>query len=115
MQRVAIPVTDSKLSEYFGNCNYYQIYDIDKGKITHAWREIPNVKSIEHVPAWVSNIGITDIVAFKLDERIVTLFSRYKVNVFLGIDIDTPEILIMAYINEQLTSNQGVINEILKI
>lgn len=113
MKRVAIPVNNGKLSEYFGKCSHYKIFDIEGDSIQEKQYELPNVKSVVELPEWASKKGITDIITFKIDRQIIKLFTKYKINLFVGISIDTPEKLIGEFLSERITSNNKIISEII--
>ena len=113
MKRVAIPINDGKLSEYFGKCSHYKIFEIDGKSVNEKVYEIPKDRSIDELPAWASEKGITDIITYKIDKQIISLFTRYKINLFVGIHIDAPEKLMNEFLNETITSNHKIISEIM--
>ena len=110
MRRVAIPISKGLLSEYFGQCNHYQIFELD-GKHVHSHQlEVPPFKDVEKLPEWAASKGITDVITYRLDNQIIPLFSSNKITLFVGIPIDTPESIINSYMNGTLVSNSSVIN-----
>jgi predicted Fe-Mo cluster-binding NifX family protein len=113
MKRVAIPVNDGKLSEYFGRCSYYKIFEIEGNSIQEKDYKLPVVDNMDELPAWAFKNGITDIIAYKIDRQIIMLFNKYKINLFVGIDMDTPEQLINDFLKERITSNHRIIAEIM--
>ena len=113
MKKVAIPVYNGKLSEFFGQCNHYQIYTIDNKRVKSEELEMPPKKDILKMPEWVSEKGITDIITYKINSQIIMLFNKYKINLFVGIDIDTPDKLITEFIEERIKSNNKIITEII--
>ena len=113
MKRIAIPVNNGRLSEYFGKCSYYKIYDIKGSSIQEKKFELPAIHSIDELPGWASKKGITDILTYKIDKRIIMLFNKYKINLFIGIPVDRPENLIYEFLRERITSNSKIIAEIM--
>lgn len=112
MKRVAIPIYNNKLSEYFGKCSHYEIFEIDKKRIKNNRFEHPPVLESDKIPGWVESKGITDVVTYKIDKEIITRFSETKINLFVGIAIDSPEIIIQNYLNGSLKSDLRIINEL---
>lgn len=106
-RRVAIPVSKGRLSEQFGRCNHYQLFDIDGKQVRSHLLEVPPRHNAERLPHWASSLGITDVVTHRLDPRTIPLFSSLKINLFVGIDIDTPKSIIDRYLNGTLTSDSG--------
>ncbi len=114
MKRVAIPVVNKRLSEYFGECNHYEIFEIDKKITGKKTAQMPNGIALAELPNWIENQGITDVIAYKVNREIITLFASKKVNLFIGIPMDSPENLIHDYLNGKLESDKKIIAEITK-
>ncbi len=114
MKRVAIPIANERLSEYFGECNHYQIFEIDKNISDRKMAQMPVGIAITELPAWLEKQGITDVIAYKVDREIISLFASKKVNLFVGIPIESPEKLIEDYLNGKLESDKRIIAEITK-
>ena len=112
MKRIAIPVKEGKLSEYFGQCGYYEIFEIENKSIQANTLEVPPVKDIEKLPAWIESQRITDVIAHKIDSQIISLFSNLKINLFIGIPINKTEDLVDDYLKGQLKSDSNIIKDI---
>ncbi len=113
MKRVAIPVVGGRLSEYFGQCDHYEIFEINDGNVISEEIEIAPKEYITKLPEWASVEGITDIIVHRIDKRIITLFAPLRINLFVGIPVNTPRNLIEDYINGKLRSDEGIISEIM--
>uniref|UniRef100_UPI003216AF9A NifB/NifX family molybdenum-iron cluster-binding protein n=1 Tax=uncultured Draconibacterium sp. TaxID=1573823 RepID=UPI003216AF9A len=112
MKRIAIPISENKLSEYFGGCSYYEIFEIENGKVHHRAMEMPDVSDISELPAWLEQKHITDVIVYKVNKNIISLFASKKVNLFVGVPQNTSDKLIDAYINGELESDKNIIKEI---
>ena len=112
MKRVAIPISKNKLSEYFGGCNYYEVFEIEGKNIQKQPFKIPPVSDISKLPEWLCKQGVTDVIAYKVDRDIVSLFASKKVNLFLGIEVKSSEKLIEDYLNGKLESDKNIIEEL---
>lgn len=113
MKRIAVPVSKGQLSEHFGQCNHYEIFDIYDGNVKSEEIEISPDKNVEDLPEWAASKGFTDIIAHKIDKRIINLFIPYRINLFVGIPINSPPNLIKDYINGNLKSDERIISEII--
>jgi len=111
MKKVAIPVYNDKLSESFGTCLYYRIYEIDGDIIRSNTYKVPPVRII-NTPEWVSEQGITDIIVHKIEKSIISLFTAYKINLFIGVEVNSPEKLIEDYLNGNLFSDEKMLRDI---
>ncbi|HBH47660.1 MAG TPA: hypothetical protein DDX98_03425 [Bacteroidales bacterium] len=114
MKRIAIPIKEGRLSEYFGQCDFCQIFDINKGMVEETTAVFLGEENSELLPEWASSLGITDIVTNKIRKQIIGLFTSCKINLFVGIEIQSPEAIINDYLDGRLRSNQEIISEITK-
>ena len=114
MKRLAIPVINGELSEYFGKCSHYQVFDISGNQVKENVLEIPELNDIMKMPEWAKENGITDIISYKLDKKILMLFTRYKINLFIGISKRRPEELLEEFIEGTLVSDQSIIKGIIE-
>ena len=99
MKRIAIPIVKGKLSEHFGQCNHYELFEVDGKVIKSNELTVPINKDVEYLPIWAYEQGITDIITYRVDKRIISLFAANKINLFVGISIESPEFLIESYLN----------------
>ncbi len=111
-KRVAIPVVNEQLSEYFGDCGYYQVFEIEGEITSHQKLQIPAGASVLELPEWLGKMGITDVITYKIDPKIIHLFASRKINLFVGIAVDSPGNLIDAYLQGKLESDDKMIREI---
>lgn len=112
MKRVAIPLINNKLSEYFGECHAYNIYDIEDDKIQMKTIEITLETDILNLPNWLKTQGVTDIIVYKISRKIISLFAANKMNLFVGVKVNSPEKLIDDYRQGKLKSDEKIISEI---
>ncbi len=112
MRRVAIPISQNELSEFFGECNHYEIFEIDKKIVNRKLVEIPFDMTILKLPEWLKNQGVTDVIAYKVNKQIISLFASKKVNVFVGVHKISPQNLIDDYLQGTLESDKNIIEEI---
>ncbi|NOR74201.1 MAG: hypothetical protein GQ525_03475 [Draconibacterium sp.] len=112
MRRVAIPISKNELSEFFGECNHYEIFEIDKQIINCKMVEIPSDINISELPEWLKNQGVSDVIAYKVNKQIISLFASNKVNLFVGVAKKSPYDLIDDYLQGKLESDKNIIAEI---
>lgn len=112
MKRVAIPVSNENLSEYFGECQRYEIFEVD-GKIVDKKDAIfPGATTTSGLPAWLKEQGITDVIVYKVNRQILNRFASEKVNLFVGIPQNSPENLVESWLEGKLESDEKIISEI---
>ncbi|MBI9034538.1 MAG: hypothetical protein JEZ03_08730 [Bacteroidales bacterium] len=105
MVRVAIPVANDLLGSHFDACSHFMIYEIDKKSVKRVKTDLPAYTDIEELSEWLETNGITDIIVHGIDQPSLTYFSGTKINLFLGVSINTPEFLIEEYLKGSLQSD----------
>lgn len=105
MTRVVIPVSGNFLSEKFNDCSYYQIIEIDNGATVSRKEGVPSGKYLHKLPLLVKQYGITDVITHRIDRDSLAYFNNTKINLFIGVTINTPDQLIEEYLEGTLKSN----------
>ena len=113
MKRIAIPIANGLLSENFGECNYYEVFEVDKAIESTKTAFLPDNIIIDELPSWLNSEGITDVITHRIDRRIIGLFASEKINLFVGIPIEAPERIIDDYLQGKLESDKKVIAELI--
>jgi len=76
---------------------------------------MPHEMAVSQLPGWLEEQGITDVIAFRVNPSVIHLFASRKVNLFVGVPIDTPQNLIEAYLQGKLESDGKIIKELVQI
>lgn len=107
MINVAIPITDNVLSQHFGHCQYFAMYSIEDGKVvkTEALDAPPHQPGL--LPKWLSDKGVSEILAGGIGQRAIALFNQFKINVFVGVPSKSADSLIEDYLKGVLTTNEN--------
>lgn len=105
MTKVVIPVSGNFLSKKFNDCAYYQIVEIDNGVRVSGKEGVPSEPFLHKLPLLVQHYGITDVIAHHIDKASLNYISETKVNLFVGVNISSPERLIKEYLDGTLKSN----------
>jgi hypothetical protein len=105
MSKVAIPIHDNVLSRNFGTDSHYAIYEIVKKRIVGKYFEIPEAQDKTELTQWIENLGVTDLIVNRIDRDSLLYLGTTKINLFVGVAINQPEILIMEYMNGTLRSD----------
>ncbi len=105
MTKVVIPVSRNFLREKFNDCTYYQIVEIDSGATVSRKEGIPSELFLHKLPLLVQQYGISDVIAHSINKPSLNFISDTKVNLFVGVNISSPDRLIDAYLDGALKSN----------
>lgn len=114
MKRIAIPVIDGNLCKYLEQSQEFKVYEIRTSRVTSHMVSVPKELEIAFLPLWVSEQGITDVVTYKIDGRIMHLFAQYKISLYIGIKCKSPDEIIQRYLNGTLRCDEHIISEINK-
>jgi predicted Fe-Mo cluster-binding NifX family protein len=89
--KIAVASIDGKVSQHFGHCEGFYLFDEEKGVITK--KEF--VQSPEHVPGllpkFLSDLGVSTIIAGGMGGAAVNLFNERNVEVIVGASGDAQE------------------------
>jgi len=108
--RIAIPLTDSKLSSHFGHCEQFAVIDIDPDKKTITNTELftPPHHEPGVLPKWLSGLCVNVIIAGGMGQRAQMLFQENNINVIVGAPQADAEQLVKDYLAGNLVCGQNV-------
>jgi predicted Fe-Mo cluster-binding NifX family protein len=102
--RIAIPVSDGKLSMHFGHCERFALIDVDAAAKKILKRE--DVDAPPHqpglLPPWLADKGANVIIAGGMGERAQDLFAGQNILVVVGVPGGVPEEIVTAYLQGAL-------------
>lgn len=108
--RIAIPLSGEELSPHFGHCERFALVDVDSATCRVVGRE--DVAAPPHepglLPAWLAQRGATTIVAGGMGQRAQGLFAEHGIEVVVGVDAGTPEMLVAAYLDGTLKGGRNI-------
>ena len=108
--RIAIPVTDGKLSSHFGHCQQFAIIDTDPDakKVANTEMVVPPAHEPGSLPKWLSGLCVDLIIAAGMGRRAQQLFAQNNIDVLVGAPDNTPQELALQYLTGQLQSGQNI-------
>ncbi|MDO9585818.1 MAG: iron-sulfur cluster carrier protein MrpORP [Syntrophales bacterium] len=108
--KIAIPISGGLLCAHFGHCDTFALMDIDMAgkKIIRRADVTPPPHEPGLLPKWLHEKGADIIIAGGMGSRAQGLFAENSIQVVCGAPADTPEMLVMAYMNGSLDTGQNV-------
>lgn len=90
--KIAIPLTDGKLSAHFGHCQQFAVIDADPAtkKIGAQTLLTPPAHEPGVFPAWLARNGATHIIAGGMGQQAQNLFAQSGVKVIIGAPAEEP-------------------------
>lgn len=108
--RIAIPVTNGKLSSHFGHCEQFAIVDADPetNRVTHVELFAPPAHEPGALPKWLSGLCVDLVIAGGMGRRAQQLFAQNNIGVIVGAVDDAPEKLALQYLTNKLQCGQNI-------
>jgi len=108
--RIAIPITNGRLSSHFGHCEQFTIFDVDTDAKSIKSQQI--MTSPPHqpglLPDWLSQLEVELVIAGGIGIRAQQLFKQSKIDVVIGAPDNTPQELVEQYLIGQLQCGQNI-------
>jgi len=101
---IAIPLAGGKLAAHFGHCQEFALLDVQNNEVQSKQLVEPPAHEPGVLPRWLSEQGVTVIIAGGMGQRALTLFNQYGINVVVGAPAETPEDLIQGYLDDSLAT-----------
>ena len=108
--KIAIPITNGKLSAHFGHCEEFALVDVNE-----QTREIANVVKLQPpahepgvLPKWLSEQQTDVIIAGGMGQRAQQLFAQNNIKVIVGASDRSVEELASAYLDKTLKTGDNI-------
>jgi len=108
MKKIAIPVLNGILSTHFGHCDDFQIFDTEGQKIRNSVTNKSPTHQPGLLPAWLNELGVTDVIAGGMGQRAISIFNQNKINVYTGAPAKRPEELVRDFLNGTLVTTENL-------
>lgn len=103
-KKIAIPVdNEGKLDEHFGHCKFFFLIEVKGGIIKSVKKITPPPHEPGLLPKWLSEMGVSDIIAGGMGQRAIQLFNHFGVNAFVGAPKLTAGELVKGFIEGSLS------------
>jgi predicted Fe-Mo cluster-binding NifX family protein len=108
--KIAIPLADGRLAMHFGHCEQFALVDVDEATHQHRGTELltPPAHEPGVLPAWLHEQGAEVIIAGGMGQRAQQLFSQNGIRVVYGVESDTPETIVKAFLDGAIVSGKNL-------
>jgi len=108
--RIAIPLSQGKLSLHFGHCDQFAIFDIDgeTSKVINRKDAAPPTHAPGVLPKWLHENNVSVIIAGGMGQRAQQLFAQNDIKVVIGASGQSPEELVSAYLEDTLETGDNI-------
>jgi predicted Fe-Mo cluster-binding NifX family protein len=103
-KKIAIPIdSNGNLDEHFGHCKFFSLITVINGAIISEEQLVPPPHEPGLLPKWLSQKGVSDIIAGGMGQRAIQLFNHYGVNAFVGAPKLSAQELVKGFLEESLS------------
>jgi ATP-binding protein involved in chromosome partitioning len=108
--RIAIPITNGKLSPHFGHCEQFAVIDTDSEtkRITDTQILTPPVHQPGILPKWLGELSVDLVIAGGMGQRAQKLFTQNNIDVIVGTADNTPQELALQYLTGNLKTGKNI-------
>ena len=102
--KIAIPLSNGKLSMHFGHCETFALIDVDteKKEIITQQKLDPPPHEPGLLPPWLADQGANMIIAGGMGQRAQSLFTQQGLQVLVGAPAEPLDSLINQYLSGTL-------------
>jgi predicted Fe-Mo cluster-binding NifX family protein len=106
--KIAIPLTDGKLTAHFGHCREFALIEVEENVITKKETLVPPHHEPGVLPSWLHDLGTDVIIAGGMGGRALSLFEQNGIKVVTGASAMEPEELVRSYLDDTLATGVNV-------
>ena len=104
----AVPLENSLLSSHFGHSEQFAIINVENNIITNETIEIPPPHDAGILPKWLTERGVTDVIAGGMGQRMLDILTAKNIKVNIGAKTKTPKELVTDWLNNSLETGTNV-------
>ncbi len=100
---IAVPVDEAGvLDAHFGHCKFFILITVENGEIINKDKVVPPPHEPGLLPKWLSEKGVTDILAGGMGQRAKDLFVQNRVSVFVGAPKLEAEKVVQSFLKNEI-------------
>ena len=103
----AVPTIDRKLCAHFGHCEQFAVVETEGQEVTNIEYHTPPVHQPGTYPRFLADKGVSTIISGGMGMKAREIFARNNIEVFMGINSDSPEVLVEKYLADQLVAGEN--------
>lgn len=107
MKKLAIPVENGSLSHHFGHSREFCFFEVDNDKVLKTYTKTPPPHQEGVIPRWLVDEQVTDLLVGGIGPKAIEILYAQGMNVYIGVEVDTPEALANDFIAGTLRSGKN--------
>lgn len=109
-QVIAIPLEGGRICQHFGHCQQFSIIEVEDGVILKESFVTPPPHQPGLLPAWLSERGVTEVIAAGIVQKAIALFQQQQIKVHIGAEYKNPRELVSDHYRQSLVSGANACN-----
>ena len=105
---IAIPTVNQKLIAHFGKCESFAIIKTLGQNVSSISYATPPVHRSGTYPDFLISFGVDVVITNGIGTKAYNSLLRENIQVYIGIDSESPENLVKLYLKNQLNSGQNL-------
>ncbi|WP_073040140.1 iron-sulfur cluster carrier protein MrpORP [Desulfacinum infernum] len=106
--KVAVPTANGLLCNHFGHCERFAVVRVQEGRIVSLEELTPPPHEPGVLPRWISELGVSLVIAGGMGQRAIGLFQERGVRVITGAPPLDPATLVNSYLQGTLVTGANV-------
>lgn len=108
--KIAVPLSNGRLSMHFGHCEQFALVEVDpeQKQVLSRQDEASPPHQPGLLPGWLAERGVDVVIAGGMGARAQSLFAAHGIEVRVGAPSETPEELAAAYITGALQEGDNL-------
>ncbi len=102
---IAVPIENGLLCSHFGHCEKFALIEVEENQIKTVTEITPPEHQPGLYPRWISQFGVTDVIAGGMGQQAISLFHQQKINVFVGAPVKSARELVDDFMADRLSLN----------
>ena len=101
-KKFAIPTVNNRLTPHFGRCEQFAIIETEDNRILKVEYATPPFHEPGVYPRFLMENDVNVIIVGGIGRKAQNLFAQHDIEVYMGVNSDSPEKLVKDYLNNRL-------------
>jgi len=105
--RIAMPTHGGVLSQHFGHCEQFSVFDIEDQSVRSREDLTPPAHEPGLLPRWLKEKGVTVVISGGMGHRAQMLFEQAGIEVICGAPSESPDAVVESYLKGTLETGDN--------
>ena len=106
----AVPTLNGELTQHFGHCEKFAIVETEDNEIIKVNFLTPPVHQPGVYPKFLADNKVSVIISGGMGVRAQELFAKNNIEVCMGVEAESPKILVQRFLEGKLKTGENLCN-----